>query len=104
MLVTQRLHLRPVRCTQVFSNDLFGDVAANILAVVAGLLQFRLPLLRSENFRQLFGWLLVDGRIEEDEGALVVAGGADELSEDGVVGLLTGEPVHGHKEFFVRFF
>ena len=97
MLVAELLDAVAVCGAEVLPDDLFGDVSADVLAVVAGLFALDFLLLGLEDLR---AEVLVVGVwvVGENEGPLAVGGGADELAEDGVVGLLAGEPVDGFED------
>lgn len=76
VLVAEHVHLGLVGSADVLPYDLFRDVPANILAVVARLLHLPLLLLRLEHLGQ--GLLVVDGgRQGEEEWSFAVDWGAD---------------------------
>lgn len=97
MLVAELLDAVAVGGAEVLPDDLLGDVSADVLAVVAGLFALDFLLLGLED---LGAEVLVVGVgvVGENEGPLAVGGRADQLAEDGVVGLLAGEPVDGFED------
>ena len=103
MLFAECLHPRPVGCTQVFSNDLFGNIATDVLAVVTRFLKLGLTLLRLEKLGQR-ARLLLWRVFEENKGTFVIARSTDQITEDRdrVVGLLARQPINGHKELLIR--
>jgi hypothetical protein len=94
VLFAELLHLGAVGRAEILPDDLFSDVAADVLAVVAGLLGLHLLLFGLEHLGT-DALLLRDGVVGEDERAFSVSGGSNELAEDGIVGLLARQPVHG---------
>lgn len=96
VLVAEHVYLGLVGSADVLPDDLLADIPANILAVVAWFLYLPLLLLRLEYLGQ--GLFLADGGWQgEEEGSFAVDGGTDEFVENGVVGLLAGQPVSGEK-------
>lgn len=95
MLLAKLFYLLLVGDAEVLPNDLLSNVSANVLAVVAGFFGLGFLLFGLEDLGK--GGFVVGGGSEgEDEGALAVGGGADEVVENGVVGFLSGQPVRSH--------
>ena len=82
----------PVGCAEVLSDDLLGDIATDVFAVVAWLFGLGLLLLGLEDFGT--DGLFLRGVVGEDESAFAIGGGTYQFPEDGVVGLLPGQPVY----------
>lgn len=101
ILITQLLHLEFVGRTQVLSNDLFGDIPADVLPIITWFFGPYLLLLRLEDLGE-FHLVSIDRRALEDQIAVSVAGSADELPKDGIIGLLTGQPVGRNNKVFLR--
>lgn len=93
MFIAEVLYFISVCCAEVLSDDLFGDVAANILPVVARFLALRFLFFGLEHFLAVDRLFNGVGRVREYQGSLSVGRRTHELAEDGVVGLLAGKPV-----------
>ena len=97
VFVAELLDSVAVGGAEVLPDDLLGDVSADVLAVVAGLFALGFLLLGLEDLGAEVLVVAV-GVVGENEGPLAIGGRANELAEDGVVGLLAGEPVDGFED------
>ena len=100
ILVTQLLNLELVGRAQVLSYDLLGDIAANVLPIVAWLFYSQLLLFGLEDLGK-FHLVIIGRRALEDQVAVSIAGCSDELAKDGIVGLLTWQPIGRNDQVFL---
>ena len=98
MFLAELLDPLPVGGTEVFPDDLLRDIPTDVFAVVAWLFGLGFLLLRLEDLGT--DGLVLRGVVGEDERALAIGGGPYEISEDGVIGLLAGQPVDSLKDVF----
>ena len=100
MFFTELFYSIAVCPTEVLSDDLFSDIATDVFAVVAWFFTFDLLLLGLEDLGAEI-LVVVGGMIGEDEWSFAICGWSNEFSEDGVVGLLAGQPVDRLKNLFL---
>lgn len=101
ILITQFLHLEFVGRTQVLSNDLFGDIPADVLPIVTWFFHPYLFLFRLEDLGEFY-LVIIGRRTLEDQIAVAITRGSDELPEDGIIGLLTRQPIGRDNQVLLR--
>lgn len=74
ILFTEVLYFASVGGTQVLSDDFLGDIATDVLSVVARFLALRFLFLGFEDFRTGCVLVLVRGVVGKDEGTLTIGG------------------------------
>lgn len=97
MLITKLFYSCFVSWRKVFSNDFFGDVSANIFAVVTRLFCLCFLLFWLEDFRKftrLAGWRM----IRKDKRTFSEARYSHKITKDSIIGSLAWEPVSWDKQ------
>jgi hypothetical protein len=97
MLIAKLFHSCFVCRRKVFSNDFFGDVSANILAVVTRLFCLCLLLFWLEDFRKftrLAGWRM----IRKDKRSFSKAWYSHKITKDSIIRSLAWEPISWDKQ------
>lgn len=100
ILVTQFLNLELVGRTQVLSDDLLGDIAANVLPIVAWFFYSQLLLFGLEDLGK-FHLVIIGRRALEDQVAVSITGCSDELAKDGVIGYLAWQKIGRNDQVFL---
>lgn len=101
ILITQFFNLEFVGRTQVLSNDLFGDIPADVLPIITWLFDPYLFLFGLEDLGEFY-LVIIGRRTLEDQIAVAITRGTDELPKDGIIGLLAWQPIGRDYEVFLR--
>lgn len=104
ILIAKLLHLDLIGRTQILSDDLLGDIPANVFSIITWLLNSHFLLLRLEDLRVLDFLCWHAGIIWENEWSLAVAWSSDELSKNGVVRFFHGKPIRDSDQVLMRIF
>lgn len=106
MLIAKFFDFCAIGWTEVLPDDFFGDVSANIFSVVTWFFDLYFFFFWFEDFWEIGLFLreCVDWIEGEDEWSFSICGWTNELSENGVIRFLSGEPVGRLKYFLIGLF
>ena len=87
MFITQLLHPVSICSAQIFPDDLFCDIPADVLAIITGFLTLYFFLFWLEHFGAEV-LVVVRWMVGEDKWSFSIGGRSYQFSKDGVIGLL----------------